>query len=262
MVVFLTIPREDNREAMTLQTLIQHLTHPDRSQRGQAALSLGALRDERALDALLAALAVESDLLVREDITWALVRQGEAALAPLMALLTHERADLRHHAAHVLGKIGDRRAAPALMAAVAADPAPTVIQKAAFTLSQMKAAEAIPALIARLGHPDSEIQTALTKALESFGVQAVPALTDAARHPEAAVRAHAVEVLGEIGGRITVPVLLPALTDESEAVRLAAVNGLSAQTKHPAVSAALSTLADDPSPDVRALVKRVARRGA
>jgi hypothetical protein len=31
---------------MTLQTLIQHLTHPDRSQRGQAALSLGTLRDE------------------------------------------------------------------------------------------------------------------------------------------------------------------------------------------------------------------------
>ncbi|MCU0463676.1 MAG: HEAT repeat domain-containing protein, partial [Anaerolineae bacterium] len=214
----MTIPREENREAMTLQTLIQQLNHPDRSQRGQGALSLGALRDERALEALLTALAVESDLFVREDITWALVRQGEAALESLLALLNHERADLRHHAAHVLGKIGDRRAAPALIAAVTHDPAPAVIQKTAFTLSQMKVAGAIPALVARLGHPDSEVQTALTKALESFEAQAVPALTEAARSADETVRAHAVEVLGEIGGKITVPALLAALTDESDAV--------------------------------------------
>jgi hypothetical protein len=37
---------------MTLQTLIQQLNHPDRSQRGQDALSLGALSDEPVLDAL------------------------------------------------------------------------------------------------------------------------------------------------------------------------------------------------------------------
>lgn len=247
---------------MTLQTLIQNLTHPDRSQRGQAALSLGALRDERVLEALLAALTVESDLFVREDITWALVRQGEAALAPLLSMLNHERADLRHHAAHVLGKIGDRSAAPALIAAVTHDPAPAVIQKTAFTLSQMKVAGAIPALVARLGHPDSEVQTALTKALESFGARAIPALTEAARHPDTAIRAHAVEILGEIGEEETIPALLAALTDESDAVRLAAVNGLAAQAKHPAVSTALTELADDLPPDIRALIKRVARREA
>ncbi|MCU0465602.1 MAG: HEAT repeat domain-containing protein, partial [Anaerolineae bacterium] len=76
------------------------------------------------------------------------------------------------------------------------------------------------------------------------------------------VRAHAVEVLGEIGGKITVPALLAALTDESDAVRLAAINGLASHAKHPAVSTALTELADDLAPDVRALIKRVTRREA
>ena len=69
----------------TLHTLTVQLHHADASTRSRAALDLGQLGDARGLDALLNALATEPELLVREDITWALARFGLSALPPLLA---------------------------------------------------------------------------------------------------------------------------------------------------------------------------------
>src|SRR5690349_5854038 len=94
----------------TLQTLTEALHHPDKSVRGKAAVSIGNLGDSEALNVLLDTMGKESDLFVREDITWALVRMGDPAVQPLIEYLGDENPEARHHAAHTLGKIADARA--------------------------------------------------------------------------------------------------------------------------------------------------------
>ena len=99
----------------TLNTLIQELHHPDMNVRSKAALDLGKLGNAEVLEPLLQALSSEPDMFVREDITWALVRVGEAGLQPLIDLLASPNPAIRHNATHVLGKIGDARAVEALI---------------------------------------------------------------------------------------------------------------------------------------------------
>src|SRR5690606_28987247 len=93
-----------------VKIMLEQLVHPDKNLRGPAALALGGASVADALDGLLARVGHEPDFYVREDITWALVRMGDQAIAPLIALLADENAAVRHHAAHTLGKINDGRA--------------------------------------------------------------------------------------------------------------------------------------------------------
>src|SRR5688572_12974237 len=90
----------------TFSSIMQDLQNPDISTRSRAIFALDALGDDAAvLDELLIALADEKDLLVREDITWALVKRKAQAIRPLMECLKSENPQLRHNAAHTLGKI-------------------------------------------------------------------------------------------------------------------------------------------------------------
>src|ERR1700730_4677749 len=98
-----------------LNTQIERLEHADHNVRGRAALTLRTLGDAGAVDALLRALCTEPNLFVRENITAALVRLGDAALSPLIHLLGDASPAVRHDAAHALSKIGDARAVDALI---------------------------------------------------------------------------------------------------------------------------------------------------
>ena len=71
----------------TLATLLDELGNADKNIRARAAVGLGTLGDSRATTALVQALGVEREFFVREYLTWALVRMGEAAFMPLLALL-------------------------------------------------------------------------------------------------------------------------------------------------------------------------------
>src|SRR5690349_20088578 len=112
----------------TLNTLIERIHHIDRNARSAAVMELGKLANADALAALLDVLGVEPDFYVREDISWALARIGDAAVLPLIDRLRDENPAIRHHAAHVLIKIGDRRAIEGLIEALQ-DSDATVVTK-------------------------------------------------------------------------------------------------------------------------------------
>jgi HEAT repeat protein len=180
-----------------MNQLVTELNHPDRVIRGRAAISLGS--DVGALPVLLQALRTETDVFVREDITWSLARMGDLALLPLLHLLFDRNAATRLQAAHTLGKIGDARAVSALASALQ-DSDRAVVMKAAFALGQIGDARAVPALIRLLSSEDDEIQAAAVEALVSFGSAAVTALAEVLEDTRWEARLAAVSVLGEIGG--------------------------------------------------------------
>ncbi len=242
----------------TLNTLINELHHPDKNVRGKAALSLGKLGDTAVLDTLLQALSSEPDLYVREDITWALVRIGGEALEPLIDLLYNTNAAVRHHAAHVLGKIADARAVEALIHALH-DTDAAVVAKAAFSLGQIGDERAIPALVRLVGHENRDVETMLITVLERFGSASVQPLTELMTDERWQVREQAADILGQLGDTQALPVLIKALKDEAWQVRFAAVAALGhlggAEAK-----AALQAMPDDAHERVRTLTAQVLRR--
>jgi HEAT repeat protein len=201
------------------------LHHPDRSSRSRAIFALAEGDDTNKLDILLMALCDEQDLLVGEDITWALVRMGDVAIDPLINLLHHTDPLVRHRAVHTLGKIGDARALDAVINATH-DPDNKVVCKAVFVLGQLNDTRAIPALIRLLGHDNREVETMLMSVLEGFGAVALPHVIEAMRHDQWQVREHAADVLGVIGMEKALPVLILALTDTQWQVRFASVTAL------------------------------------
>ena len=242
----------------TITSLIEELRHPDKNVRGKAALSLGKLGDTALLDTLLNALSTEPDLFVREDLTWALVRIGGEALEPLIDLLYNTNAAVRHHAAHVLGKIADGRAVEALMRALQ-DTDAAVVSKAAFGLRQIGDERAIPALVAIVGHENRDVQTMLIDVLEHFGASSVEPLMALMTSERGQVREQAADILGQIGDKRALPVLIEALKDEAWQVRFAAVTALGHMGGAEA-KAALQAMPDDVDDRVRTLVAKVIKR--
>lgn len=242
----------------TLNTLINELHHPDKNVRGKAALSLGKLGDVAVLDSLLMALGSETDLYVREDITWALVRLGGEAIEPLIDLLYNTNPSVRHNAAHVLSKIADARSVEALIQALH-DTDATVVAKSAFGLGQIGDARAIPALVRLVGHENREVQTTLMTVLERFGAAAVQPLIEVMTDKRWQVREQAADILGQIGDEQALPVLIEALKDEAWQVRFAAVTALG-HIGGAEARAALQALPDDANERVQTLVARMKRR--
>lgn len=91
------------------------LSDPDPEMQGYAARTLVEIAPERASE-LIVPLLESPEPILREDICGLLSNCGdEKATMPLMEVLQNDRdADARFLAAFALGKIGDRRAIPAL----------------------------------------------------------------------------------------------------------------------------------------------------
>ncbi len=117
-------------------------SEPDRVVRRDIARALGNLGDDCALPALLEALQ-DPDLMVREEAAAALSRYNSpAAFDALVEGLVFGQGQkgsawmVRRYAAQALGNLGDRRAVPALVAALR-DPHALVPPAAALSLGQL-----------------------------------------------------------------------------------------------------------------------------
>ncbi|MBA3874226.1 MAG: HEAT repeat domain-containing protein [Anaerolineae bacterium] len=242
----------------TERTLIEELHHPDKNVRSQTALTIGKLSDAAMLTPLLDALMTETDMYVREDITWALVRIKETALQPLIKLLDDANPSTRHLATHVLGKIGGHEVYDPLIHALH-DTEPQVISKAAFGLAQIGDDRAIPELVRLVGHENREVETMLMSVLERFGTIPVQPLMELMNNERWQVREQATDILGQIGDERALPLLIEALNDEEWQVRFSAVTALSympsATTK-----AALQQMLVDPDHRVQTLVSKVLKQ--
>ncbi|MCU0495965.1 MAG: HEAT repeat domain-containing protein [Anaerolineae bacterium] len=224
----------------------------DVNTQSQAILALKGRSDQ--LPYLIDRLRVETDVMLREDLTFVLVSLGAIAIPPLIALLRDTDSQVRHHAAHVLGKIGASESVEALIACLE-DPDVTVITKAALALGQIGDPQAIPALIARFDHPDLSLQTMLDSVLIGFDVAALPHLHTALGDVRPVMRERSAEVLGNIAADESLPYLSAAIGDPIDAVRFAAAMAL-------VQMGAVTILRDhreDSDPRVQALIRRVIR---
>lgn len=185
---------------------------------------------------------------------------GEYAMSSLIDLLQDPRPDVRHHAAHVLGKIGQDAAVDALITALS-DQDHKVVLKAAVALQQIGNLKAIPALMGILGHENREVRTTLMSVLSHFGTEAVPALLETLNHERWQVREQALDILGSLGDPRAVPVIANALDDAHWQVRFAAVHAL-ANINDRASRNILATRQTDPHTRVNNLLQRVNRKPA
>ena len=212
----------------TLETMFTALRNPEGSTRRQAALALGASRDDSVVPVLLAQLRVEYDPHVIEDITWALVQHAEAARGDLAQMLTDDDPARRRTAAHVLSKVADPADFDAVVPLVADEDADVAI-KAYRAAANTGGARALTALVARLGDGELLQRDALSNAFAAIGAASVAPLTSALTDGSPAAREHAAEALGHLGAPEADPAadaLERAAGDDDPTVRLAAVSAL------------------------------------
>jgi HEAT repeat protein len=179
-------------------------------------------------------------------------RLGETAVPPLIAVLNgRSPAISRSIAAMQLGKIGDRRAAPALVQALA-DSAPGLDVAAAAALGEIGDRSAVEALIRCLASEKSNLRASAAVALGQIGDRrAFDSLASRVADPELTVRAYAVEALGKLGDPRALRPLAAALRrDGSPWVRELAIYALVRLETAESIPA-LQAACFDESPGVR-----------
>lgn len=186
---------------------------------------------------------------IRAQVVEALVRYGAGVVDLLVEQLQAEDLETRQAAAIALGRIGDRRATPALVASLG-DPELAVPVAAA--LARIGDSAAFEPLLALIGEPDSAVRQAVVSALNSIGHADMPqricALLD---DPNDLVRESAVKIAGYFGYPECLEPTLDRCADPSEAVRRAAVEQLPMFEDARAIAQLSASLAGD-VPAVRA----------
>ncbi len=196
---------------------------------------------------------------VRGKVVESLVRYGPRVVDLLIEQLGAEDLDTRHAAIVGLGRIGDRRATPALIALLREDPASIVVTAGA--LARMGDARAFDALIALIGHPDPSVRQAVIAALNSIGhpdmaTRLGPLLRDSA----APVRESAVRIAGYFGYRECADDILRCCDDPDPSVQRAAIGHLAYLDDDRVVGRLIDALAPGGAPALRSTaVQAIAR---
>jgi HEAT repeat protein len=143
-----------------------------------------------------------------------------------IADLRNEEVSVRRDAAETLGKMGDVRAVEPLLTAAVSDTDAIVRSSAAMALQHVDEARAVKSLIGVLCEANWFRRWYATEALVRIGKNAVPALVAALEDPDSNVRRHAARALGKIGEARAVKPLAAALRDGHEEVRREAAQAL------------------------------------
>ena len=161
---------------------------------------------------------------VRSQVVEALVRNGAGVVALLAEQLKAEDLETRQAAAVALGRIGDRRAAAALIEALSDRE---VAVAAAGALARIGDAAAFEPLMRLLGDTDSAIRQAAIAALNSIGHPAMPErIAGLLASTDATVRESALRIAGYFGYAQCREQVLALCNDPAHAVRRAAIEQL------------------------------------
>ncbi|MDO5678161.1 MAG: HEAT repeat domain-containing protein [Propionibacteriaceae bacterium] len=239
-----------------VETLIKQLDSSVGTDRRHAALALGSLQDPAIVPALIAHIKTETDGRVKEDLTWAIVQHAEEANDEILAMLRSDSEHERFTGAHVVSKVGNPEHFEHVRGLVAdqhKDVALKAYRAAANTGGHLAAAD----LANRLGDGDGWQRDALSDAFRKLGEGGVDALVSRLADESAAVREHAAEALGYVGGPEAdgaAEALAKAAADENEDVRLAAVSALGQLGF--ASDGALTAVAEGDDPVLAAVARR------
>ena len=273
-------------EVILTRLLLELRDDAEPEPRANVAEALGALRDPRAVEALVGTFQQDPDIAVRLRAVRALAVVGDRrAIDPLLTALRQETKEIRQAAADALGSfassalvetvtellntddaltrgyavqaLGAMRARSrvnTLLDLLTHDPNPFVRGRAAYSLGRLRIRRAAGALIAALNDPDYDVRTWAAWALGPLGRStAVDALVRAAREdPAEIVRGAATLALSDFNN----PHVLDTLTimlrnDPNDFVRRSAAWSLGWFRDQAATVTLITALADDRAPQVR-----------
>jgi len=211
---------------------------------------------------------------VRTEAAAGIMAIGRASVSPLMSILAGSERAGRLAAAELLGRLGDRRAVPALCDLLREADA-ELVARAAAALATLGDPEALDSLLALFGHENAAVRQVAIAGVNATGAgSAEPRIRQRLDDADPRVRESAVRVAGYFGYDACVPGIFNALEDPDEDVRRAAIEQLPVlehPQSHARLAAALATetprnraaaahasrIADDPSLDA-ALVAALA----
>jgi len=222
--LFAPRPQDEPIEEPIGDALITALNDDDRVVKAAAMQALGAMRYERAVQALSDLYAFYGQNELAEAALDALAHIARPASADLFtAALASRSAALRVAAIEGLARIGDRSKLAAITAAVDADRSDAVALAGVYASARL-ANERINRIGDALARPRLRMQ-ARQYLLELLPGRAA-ALTSHAQDPDARVRLDAIEVLGASGDRAALPLVEAALRDRDPQVARAAERAL------------------------------------
>ncbi len=212
---------------MTAETEFAHclgrLRSPDPSLRREAAEALGECEETGAVTALVEGLRDESPG-VQEAAMASLVRIGGARVVQAVLPLLRQDVSTRNLAAEILEQIG--AAGLDLLISQATHPDPNLRKFITDTLGKLGDRRAVPALLAKLGDQDPNVRASAAEALGAMRVEeAVPTLVGMLRDEEWVVFS-VVSALGDIGAAASVKSLLDLIRTGSGPLRCAAIDAL------------------------------------
>jgi HEAT repeat protein len=186
----------------------------------------------------------------RGEVVEALVRHGSRVTKLLVEQLGSEELEIRKAAVVALGRIGDARAAPALVEVLGEDP--ELVIPAADALAKIGDPRAFEALLALVGDPHAAVRQSVVGALNSLGSPQMPGrVLPLLEDDDPNVRESAVKIAGYFSYPECVELLLERCRDREERVRRAAVEHLPFLEDERATPALLSALRHE-TPKVRA----------
>ena len=240
----------DQISATGVQNVLDALEIPGKQNFRSLALVLGWLK-RSGVDRALTRLMGRIDL--RDEIVEALVRHGSTTVDLVMSQLNAEDLEVRRSAVVALGRIGDRRATPAIVSTLSEE---SLKIDAANALAQIGDPDAANGLLNLIGDSDASVRQAAVSALNSLmpaemSKRIIPLLHD----PDPNVRESAVKIAGYFGYSEAVSVLLELSRDPHERVRCAAIEHLPYVEDRRSLEV-LSQAIKDETPNVRAAAAR------
>jgi HEAT repeat protein len=195
------------QDARAIQPLIQTLASKDEnsSVRARAALSLGDLRDfggtkaATILRTMCENTAESTQVRGCAAIGWARLKD-EAALNPLLNMLSDSDPELRRLTAIALGWLADARAVDHLIQSLQDDNDAGVRSGAVFALDKIGDSRAFESLLAALNDESPAVRWNVVEALSSFDdKRRVDVLVEALKQNEEHIRVAAISALAEVG---------------------------------------------------------------
>jgi hypothetical protein len=158
-------------ESDSFASLLAELQERDAGRRGRAALFLGELHDERALEPVIGVLREDEDADVRQRAIWALEDLGgQQAVAALIDAVSGDSDDsVRQRAVEAVAKVGGDEAVEPLTWALRNDPDPFVRYEALVNLAEIGGDRALGSLLQALHDPDELILAKGEEILDSGG---------------------------------------------------------------------------------------------
>lgn len=228
---------------MAVKYLINTLSAEDREARKDAAIALGIIRDESAIDPLLAAMRDEDKEVRREAAAALIALNNRKAIAGLESYLKSGEDDIRRLAAVVLAKLGwqPKREEDRVFF--------YLVNRDWEKLSELRT-ETMPHLLRALKKEGWETRSKVAAVIKDHSDRLLPPLVEALDDADEDIRREAALLLKEIGDEKTLEALLQAMENRDWFVRRSATLALGEIKDDRSVEALIKALKDEDE-DVR-----------